>query len=118
MPRISWNEEKSMPLKIQILLFSLLSGACFVPTVYAKSPSQTQNNEQSIVLNVQNMSCAMCKFTIKKALSSVEGTKQVSVNYEDKTAKVIFNSQKTNTGALIKAITNAGYPATVQFTKN
>jgi mercuric ion binding protein len=60
----------------------------------------------------------MCKFTIKKALSSVEGTKQVSVNYEDKTAKVIFNSQKTNTGALIKAITNAGYPATVQFTKN
>ena len=107
-----------MSIKIKILLFGLLTGVCFVSTVYAKSPSQTQNNEQSIVLDVQNMSCPMCKFTIKKALSSVEGTKQVNVNYEDKTAKVIFNSQKTNTDALIKAITNAGYPATIQSIKN
>ena len=107
-----------MSIKIQMLLFSLLSGVCFVPTAYAKAPSQIQNKEQSIVLDVQNMSCSMCKFTIKKALSSVNGTKQVNVDYEDKTAKVIFNSQKTNADALIKAITNAGYPATIQSTKN
>ena len=106
-----------MSLKIQILLFSLLSGVFFVPTVYAESISQIQNNEQSIVLDVQNMTCAMCKFTIKKALSSVEGTKKVDVNFEGKTAKVIFNPQKTNIEALIKAITNSGYPATTQSIK-
>lgn len=106
-----------MSLKVQILLFSLLSGVFFVPTAYAESSSQILNNEQSIVLEVQNMTCAMCKFTIKKALSSVEGTKKVSVNFEDKTTKVIFNPQKTNIEALIKAITNSGYPATIQPTK-
>ncbi len=106
-----------MSLKIQILLFSLLSGVFFVSTAYAESSSQIQNNEQSIVLDVQNMTCAMCKFTIKKALSSVEGTKKVTVNYESKTAEIIFNPQITNTEALIKAITNSGYPATTQPTK-
>ena len=106
-----------MSLKIQILLFSLLSEIFIVPTTYAESSSQIQNNEQSVVLDVQNMTCAMCKFTIKKALSSVEGTKKVSVNFEDKIAKVIFNPQKTNTESLIKAITNSGYPATIQLTK-
>ena len=95
-----------MHLKIQILLFSLLSGVFFVPTTYAESSSQIQNSEQSIVLDVQNMTCAMCKFTIKKALSSVEGTKIVSVNFEDKTAKIVFNPQKTNIETLIKAIDN------------
>ena len=103
-----------MSIKTQFLLFSLLSGLIHIPTSYAESSSQAQNSNQSIVLDVQNMTCAMCKFTIKKALTSVKGTKKVSVNYEDKTAIVTFNPQKTNTKALIKAITNAGYPATVQ----
>jgi len=103
--------------KNYVLLFSLLLGVCFLPAAYAKSPGQIQNSEKSIVLDVQNMSCAMCKFTIKKALSSVEGTKQVIVNYEDKTAEVIFNPHKTNSDALIKAITNAGYPAAIQPAK-
>ena len=103
-----------MSIKTQFLLLSLLSGLILIPTSYAESSNQVQNSNQSIVLDVQNMTCAMCKFTIKKALTAVEGTKKVSVNYEDKTASVTFNPQKTNTEALIKAITNAGYPATAQ----
>ena len=103
-----------MSIKTQFLLLSFLSGLMLIPATHAESSSQVQNSNQSIVLDVQNMTCAMCKITIKKALTSVEGTNKVSVNYEDKTATVTFNPQKTNTKALIKAITNAGYPATVQ----
>ena len=103
-----------MSIKTQFLLLSLLSGLILIPTSYAEPSSQVQIGNQSIVLDVQNMTCAMCKFTIKKALTSVEGTKKVSVNLEDKTASITFNPQKTNTKALIEAITNAGYPATVQ----
>jgi mercuric ion binding protein len=103
-----------MSIKTQFLLLSLLSGLIHMPTSYAESSSQAQNSNQTIVLDVQNMTCAMCKFTIKKALTAVEGTKKVSVNYEDKIATVTFNPQKTNTKALIEAVTNAGYPATVQ----
>lgn len=104
---------------MQFLLFSLLSGLFLIATSsYAEPPGQEQDSNKSIVLDVQNMTCAMCKYTIKKALSSVEGTKNIIVNFEDKTANVTFNPQKTNTDALIKAITNAGYPATVQPTRN
>lgn len=107
-----------MTIKTQFLLLSLLSGLFLMQTSYAEPSGQVQNNSQSIVLNVQNMTCAMCKFTIKKAFSSVQGTKKVSVNFEDKTATVIFNPQITNSNALIEAITNAGYPATIQPTRN
>ena len=104
-----------MSIKSQFLLLSLLSGLFLVPTSYAEYSNQKRNaTSQSIFLNVQNMTCAMCKFTIKKALSSVKGTEKVSVNFEDKTAIVTFNPQKTNSDALIQAITNAGYPATLQ----
>jgi len=103
-----------MSIKTLFLLLSLLSGLILIPTSYAESSSQVQNSNQSVVLDVQNMTCAMCKFTIKKALTSVEGTKEVSVSYEDKTASVTFNPQQNNIKAMIKAVTNAGYPATVQ----
>ncbi|NOQ16625.1 MAG: mercuric transport protein periplasmic component [Methyloprofundus sp.] len=88
-----------------------------MPIKNAESASQIQNSSQTLVLDVQNMTCPMCKFTIKKALSAVAGTKNVSINYADKTATIIFNPQQTNSDALTTAITNAGYPATVQATQ-
>ena len=107
-----------MAIKTQFLLLSLLSGLLLMPTSYAEPSNQVKNSSQTIVLNVQNMTCSLCKITIKKALSSVDGTKEVSVNFDDKTATVIFNPQITNSHALINAITNAGYPATIQPAKN
>jgi len=118
MPRILWNEDKIMSIKTQFLLLIFLPGLFLIPTASAEPSTQVQSSIQSIVLDVQNMTCPMCKFTIKKALSAVEGTKKVSVNFEDKTATITFSPQKTNSNALIKAITNAGYPATVQSSKN
>mgnify|MGYP004001965981 CR=1 FL=1 len=100
-----------------LLLFGLLFGLVSVPAVYAEPSSPMKSSRRTVLLNVQNMTCSMCKFTIKKALSSVAGTEKVRVNFEDKTATVTFNPQKTNNHALIEAITNAGYPATVQSTK-
>jgi mercuric ion binding protein len=68
------------------------------------------------VFDVQNMTCPMCKFTIKKALS-LKGTDKVSVDYDNKTATVIFDPSQTNETDLIKAVTNVGYPASTQKTK-
>ena len=105
-----------MSIKTLLLLFGLLFGLVRVQTIHAEPSNPLQSSRQTVVLNVQNMTCSMCKFTIKKALSSVAGTEKVSVNFENKTATVSFNPQKTNNNALIKAITNAGYPATIQST--
>nr|WP_152555716.1 cation transporter [Methylomarinum vadi] len=95
----------------------LLSGLFLMPTVQAESPARTQDSTQSVILDVQNMTCAICPITIRKALQAVNGVQSAKVDFGSKTAKVTFDPQKTNTAALIKATTNAGYPATVHSDK-
>ncbi len=102
-----------MNIKILLLMLSLLSELYSMQVVQAETLVQTQNSNQSVTLDMQNMTCPMCKFTIKKALQGVNGVQTVNVDYNSKTANVSFDPQKTNTEALIKATTNAGYPATV-----
>ena len=106
-----------MTLKTILLLVSLLA----VQTAHAETavPAQVskQQTSQSVLLDMQNMTCAMCKFTIKKALQGVEGVGEADVDYDSKTASVTFNPQKTSVDALIKATTDAGYPATLHSTK-
>jgi len=55
------------------------------------------------------MTCALCPITIKKALQEVKGVQQVIVDFETKTAVITFDNNITNSDALIKATTNAGY---------
>ena len=103
-----------MTIKTVFFIVSLLAAPLLMQTIHAEAVVQVKNNSQSVTLDMQNMTCAMCKFTIKKALQGVEGVQQVSVDYNSKTATVTFDPQKTSSEALIKATTDAGYPATVR----
>lgn len=69
---------------------------------------------QTVVLNVQNMTCPVCPITVKKALEKVPGVTDTKIDFAKKTATVQFDSDKTNTARLMKATTDAGYPSTVQ----
>lgn len=102
-----------MYIKILFFILSLLAGLYSMQVVQAETLVQAQNSNQSVTLDMQNMTCPMCKFTIKKALQGVDGVQTVNVDYNSKTANVSFDPQKTNTEALIKATTNAGYPAII-----
>lgn len=66
---------------------------------------------QTVTLNVSGMTCAACPITVKKALEKVEGVSKVEVRFEKKQVLVTFDDAKTNTDALVKATTNAGYPS-------
>jgi mercuric ion binding protein len=66
---------------------------------------------KTVTLNVPGMTCPACPITVKKALNKVQGVSQVDVIYEKKQAVVTFDDTKTNTKALVKATTNAGYPS-------
>lgn len=68
---------------------------------------------QTVVFNVQNMTCSLCPVTVKKALLKVPGVENAKVDFEHKTAIVSFDPAKANTAALVKATTDAGFPATV-----
>ena len=109
-----------MTLKTLLLMLSLLAASLLLQTAHAEAAvpvqAQKQQTSESVILDMQNMTCALCKFTIKKALQGVEGVEKANVDYDSKTASVTFNPQKTSVDALIKATTDAGYPATVHPT--
>ena len=111
---------KTLTIKTLLLMLGLLATSLLLQTAHAEAaiPPQVQKQHASqlAILDMQNMTCALCKFTIKKALQTVEGVEEASVNYDTKTANVTFNPQKTSVEALIKATTDAGYPATVHQT--
>jgi mercuric ion binding protein len=66
---------------------------------------------QTVTLNVSGMTCPTCPVTVKKALEKVSGVSKVEVRYEKKQVLVTFDDARTNTDALVKATTNAGYPS-------
>ncbi len=106
-----------MSIKVLLVAAALLTGFCLMQPCLAKSTVQTQNTSQSVTLDMQNMTCAMCPITIRKALEGVDGVKSAKVDFDSKTANVTFDPQKTNIESLIKTTTNVGYPATVHPSK-
>ena len=106
-----------MTIKTAVICLSLLAAPFATRTVYAAAPEPAQESLQSVTFDMQNMTCAMCSITIKKALKAVDGVQNVTVDADAKTADVTFDPQKTSIEALIKAPTNAGYPATVHQSK-
>jgi mercuric ion binding protein len=65
-------------------------------------------------LNVQNMTCAVCPITVKKALEHVSGVQQVSIDYASKSATVQFDDALTTADKLTEATKAAGYPSSIK----
>ncbi|MBL3705410.1 heavy metal translocating P-type ATPase [Sulfitobacter sp. BDSS02] len=70
-------------------------------------PVQTQ----TIRLNVSSMSCASCVGRVDKALAAVPGVLEVNVNLAAETATVTYVEGAIKISDLLKAATDAGYPA-------
>jgi len=68
---------------------------------------------QTVVLDVQNMTCELCPITVKKALDKVPGVAATKIDLAKKTATVKFDPDRSNVAILVKATTNTGYPSTV-----
>ena len=87
----------------QLLILVLLMSSMFT-TAWADT--------RTITLSVPSMNCAMCPITVRKALEKVEGVTQANVDYQTKSAVVVYNDQKTSVSQLTQATEDAGYPST------
>jgi len=87
-------------------LFTALAFTVIVAPVWAAM--------QTVTLSVPGMTCAACPFTVKAALSKVEGVNKTSVSYEKLEAVVTFDDSKTSVQKLTQATTNAGYLSSVK----
>lgn len=82
-----------------------------IATLLATSFATLAAQPQTVVLDVQNMTCELCPVTVKKALDKVPGVAAIKVDFDKKTATVKFDPDKANLATLVKATTNAGYPS-------
>lgn len=69
---------------------------------------------RTVMFDVQNMRCAVCPITVKKALEYVSGVHQVSIDYASKTATVQFDDSVTTADKLTEAIKAVGYPSSIK----
>lgn len=88
------------------LLASLVLATLIATPVWAAT--------QTVTLAVPGMTCAACPFTVKKALTKVDGVTKAEVSFEKREAIVTFDDAKTNAQALTKATEDAGYPSSIK----
>lgn len=80
----------------------------------AATPLAALGATRTVTLDVQNMACAACPITVKKALMKVPGVESATVDFDAKTATVTFDPDKTTVEALTKATGDAGYPSSLK----
>jgi len=90
------------------LFAAVLAAVLALPLAALAAASQT------VVLDVQNMTCELCPITVRKALNKVPGVAAVKVDPGTRTATVNFDPDKADVATLVKATTNAGYPASAR----
>ncbi len=82
-------------------------GAALAFTAHAGEPKR-------VVLDVPGMNCSLCPISVKKALERVPGVLEAKSDFTTKSAEATFDPDQTSPEALAKAVTNAGYPASIQ----
>lgn len=89
-------------------------GFTVVSPVSAQSTGVQLADVQSATFAVENMTCALCPVTVKKAMEQVNGVQSVEIDFASKTATVAFDPSVTTIEAIGAASANAGYPASVK----
>lgn len=64
---------------------------------------------ESIVLNVEGMSCSHCSNAVTKAVGALDGVSGVQVTLEKKTVAVTFDPNKLAVDKIKSAIEDQGY---------
>jgi len=84
-----------------------------VVTLFIASANAGGNSNQEATFTVDNMTCATCTITVRKAMQRVDGVKDITVDFDTKTATVLFDSTLTDAKQIGDASSNVGFPATV-----
>lgn len=85
-----------------------------IPSVSAQTAATQVAAAQSATFAVENMTCALCPVTVKKAMEKVNGVQSVRIDFDARTATVVFDPAVTSVEAIAAASSDAGYPAAVR----
>jgi len=99
---------------VTLLLSALFLTGNALATVSVTASNIASPKMSEKVFSIEKMTCKMCNITIRKAIEKVDGVVKATVDYNTKTATVLFDSKKANVDAIALASTNIGYPATLK----
>ena len=91
---------------IALILLLAVDTSCIVDA------NADENSDQEVTFTVDKMTCATCPITVRKAMQRVDGVKDVTVDFDAKTATVLFDSTLTDAKHIGDASSNVGFPAT------
>jgi len=90
-----------------------LTLSLFILTSLLVSANDDGRPDQEVTFTVDKMTCATCPITVRKAMQRVDGVKEVTVDFDTKTAMVIYDASLTDAKHIGEASSNVGFPATV-----
>jgi len=67
-----------------------------------------------VTLDVPSMNCSLCPMSVRKALERVPGVVRAKADLDTKSAEAVYDAGKVSPEALARAVTDAGYPATIR----
>jgi mercuric ion binding protein len=106
------------PLVLAVSLLALGAAGLLSATAFTPLAAQSTTTEaaatQKASFAVENMTCALCPVTVKKAMEQVKGVQSVAIDFAARTATVVFDPAVTSIEAIAAASANAGYPATIK----
>jgi len=91
---------------------SLLRFLMLLPLLLSASVAAAA--ERTVTLTVENMTCALCPITVRTAIEHVTGVRNVQVDFDSKTAVVVFDDAEATVEDLAEASRLAGYPAALK----
>lgn len=104
--------------RVTIIIVGIMAlggaGALAARAAFSPSPRPTPVQTAAVghaTFAIDNMTCATCPITVRKAMARVAGVKTVSVDFDAKRAVVDFDPSATTVAAIGAASANAGYPA-------
>lgn len=107
---------RSLILAIAVMILGgagWMTGTIAIPAA-SQSASTQAVKDQTETFAIQNMFCALCPITVRKAMERVVGVKSVKIDFDAKTATVVFDPAVTNAASIAAASTDAGYPASIK----
>ena len=81
--------------------------AALALTAHAGEPKQ-------VVLDVPGMNCSLCPISVKKSLERIPGVLDAKADLATRRAEATYDPDRVSPETLAKAVTNAGYPASIR----
>ena len=67
--------------------------------------------------DIESMTCSACQAAVQKAVTKIDGVKEVNVNLLNNSMDVVYDDSILNNKTILKAVGKAGYKAKLKGDK-